>query len=232
MKRYTPIHILIIFSMILSLPAWAQDSYEAIPTMQDGSSLEDIRSLRETALLVRLPTKQKSIDALIKTGREAKAEQLKADLRDRNLELMRAFKDEFSFCPVYFFYSSDSEYVLKGALDSVGFLDSTLTVDPNIAVNLDDFYTAEISLVEQDTSTKHRNLRDSDMDDRDNAREAKYYGGANMRFEALIIKDEYFNQLRRPFPYYSRTLNSFFLKKELSEVVKNMDSKLWKFYGK
>ena len=198
----------------------------------ERSAAEHIHALHDGVLLVRLPTKQNSIDALIKSGRTQQAEQVRVQTRDKNLELISAMNEGFTFCPVYFFYSYDSKYIVKGQLDSVTFLGADLNPDPNVDIDAKNFYTAEVSLVSQDTSQKGRNLRAGEEDDVDNRNETKYYGGANMRFQALIIKDAEFNQLRRPFPYYSRTLNSFFMKKTLDEVAKTMDQKLWKFHGK
>ncbi len=198
----------------------------------ERSAAEQIQELHNGVLLVRLPTKQNSIDALMKSDRKQQAEQVRLQTRNKNLELMAAMRDEFTFCPFYFFYSYDSEHILNGQLDSVTFLGEDLNPLSNVAIGDKLFYTAEVTLVSQDTSQKGKNLRDSEESDRDNQNETKFYGGANMRFQALIIKDSQFNQLRRPFPYYSRTLNSFFMKKTLEEVVETMDQKLWKFYGK
>lgn len=196
------------------------------------SARDHIKQLHDGVLLVRLPTKQNSIDALIKTGRTEQAEQVRVQNEKKNLELYNGMKDEFTFCPVYFFFSYDSKHILDGNLDSVQFLGPNLEEDPTLSIGDKNFCTAEVTLVSQDTSGKKRNIRSSEENNRDNQNEPKYYGGANMRFQALIIKDKQFNQLRRPFPYYSRTLNSFFIKKSLADVANTMDQKLWKFYGK
>jgi hypothetical protein len=221
-----------ILFLIITFTLGATQAQESEAKNTDLTAADQIEELHGGILLVRLPTKQNSIDALIKTGRSEQAEQVRKQNEEKNLDLIKAMQAKFTFCPVYFFYSYDSEHILNGNLDSVTFLAPDLTADPSIKIGDQPFYTAEVTLVSQDTSNKQKNLRSGEEDDRDNQNEAKYYGGANMRFQALIIKDAEFNQLRRPFPYYSRTLNSFFIKKSLSDVVETMDQKLWRFYGK
>lgn len=194
------------------------------------SGPERIKKLRNGAMLVRLKTKRRSIEALESKQRHSQADQVRQKVRMDNLELTRAFDSSFDFCPVYFFYSDDSEHVLNGQLDSVNFLNKELEFDPEIRVNSDYFLIAELALLEQE-KFKRDNVPSGAENNHNYRNEAKHYGGANMRFHALILKDSEFNQLTGPFPYYSRTLNSFFLKKKMTEVVKVLNQKLSKYYN-
>lgn len=199
---------------------------------ESNSSAMQIEQLKNGALLVRLPTKAKVISAMRANGKEAQAKQIEARNLARNKEIVKAVNEKLSFCKSYFFYSHDSKFVMAGQLDSVQFLNLDLEHDPTIAVSEPHIFTGEIGLIEQDIEQKRENITESEAKDRDNERQAKYYGGTDMRFEAFIIKDDQFKQLKRPFPYYSRTLNSFFMKKKLSEVMFTMNKKLNKFYSK
>ena len=54
--------------------------------------------------------------------------------------------------------------------------------------------------------------------------------GTNMGFGALVIKNDQFIQLTRPFPYYVRTFDSFPFKRKPEEVIKKLNRKLHLFY--
>ncbi len=191
-------------------------------------SKQATQNLKNGALLVRLKTKSKSINALKEKGRAAQAEQVEAKVNADNLDLYRAFQDEWNFCPVYFFNSDDSEHVINGQIDSVKFLNEELQADASIKMEKDFFLVAELGLLEQDRS-KIENVRSGQENNPNYRNEAKYYGGANMRFHALLMKSSEFEQLRAPFPHYSRTLNSFFIKKKMKDVVKTLNLKLQRF---
>jgi len=51
-----------------------------------------------------------------------------------------------------------------------------------------------------------------------------------MTFGALIIKNENFFQLSKPFPYYSRTLHSIPFKRKPKNVIAKMNRQLYNFY--
>lgn len=195
------------------------------------SAADHINLLNQGVLLVRLPTKQNTIDALIASDRISQAEQIKRKVERDNLELIAAIDSAFDFCPVYFFYSHDSKYVSSGELEKVGFVNSDLELDSTIQVESEYYYTAELGLIGQNTGAPIENIPKGQEDNPNYRNEAKYYGGTNMRFHAFIIKDSQFNQLERPFPYYSRTLNSFFIKKTTYEVIRRMNLKLMKFFA-
>ena len=54
----------------------------------------------------------------------------------------------------------------------------------------------------------------------------------SLGFEALIIKDKNFIQLKKPFPYYVRTFSSLFrpIKRTKSETVRKMNNDLISYY--
>ena len=203
------------------------------PSKEERTSIaaEQIRSLQNGVLLVRLSTKQNSIDAMEQKGLSKQADVLRQKVLAENLEIASSFKTSFNFCPVYFFYSHDSKHVMNGNLDSVTFMNSELKAYEIVEFENNNYFTAEFTLLAQNTKYREQNIPKGQEDNPNYTREAKYYGGANMRFHALIIKDQQFNQLERPFPFYSRTLNSFFMKKKTEEVVSVLNEKLFAFYN-
>ena len=189
-----------------------------------------INSLKKGVLLVRLFTKQKKIDALAKYNRNEEANAVKAKQDKINKSIIKAFKENFAFCPTYFFFSHDSKYILNNQLDSIKFLDSNLNIDQNIEVKNPHYLIAEFSKIQEDTS---KNQGDYYYVRGENGveRRVKYSGGTNMDFGALIIRSPQLIQLSGPFPYYARTLQSLPLfRRSHRKVVIDMNSKLNGFF--
>jgi hypothetical protein len=152
------------------------------------------------------------------------AEKLELEQKTENDKLVNAFKNSFDFCPVQFFYSGDSEFILSGEFDRIRFLDDSLVIDENISFPVDGFLLAELTYVQQETSSANE-VRITSKEK--NTQEPGYVGGAYGGFHALIIKDECFDQLRKPFPFYSRTWKSLGIL-DMEDVVKTMNKKLYK----
>jgi hypothetical protein len=103
MRKLFPIILLI---SIFTCPAQAQRKRDR--------AKDNIVMLKEGALLVRLRTSDLQIEGLKKMGKTEEAEKLKAEQEARNNSIIAAFKKEFTFCKVYFFYSSHSADVTAG----------------------------------------------------------------------------------------------------------------------
>ncbi|MDQ3046254.1 MAG: hypothetical protein M3R27_01810 [Bacteroidota bacterium] len=73
-----------------------------------------IKQLKGGALFVRLSTSQNLINAYIKNGKVKEAEEIRMKKEKENKEIAEAFKKEFHFCKVYFFYSDKSTDVKEG----------------------------------------------------------------------------------------------------------------------
>ncbi|NNC82931.1 MAG: hypothetical protein HKN79_05075 [Flavobacteriales bacterium] len=214
------------------MQVFSQKDEDGYPTWNERAitAKDQIQKLKNGALLVRLPTKRPSIDAMREKGLNKQADALQSKVFAQNLDIVESFRSQFDFCPVYFFYSHDSKYVRELQLDSVLFLNDDLEEDESIKVVEDDYFTAEFTLLAP-KQYKVKNIPDSQEKNSNYRNEAKYYGGANMRFHALIIKDEEFTQLDNPFPYYTRTLNSFFIKRKMADVVSIMNGKLYRYHS-
>ena len=194
-------------------------------------SRQQIKDLHNGVLLVRLKTKKPSIDALRKAGKTKMADQLQMEQEDLNKEIIREFRSEFKFCPTYFFFSEYSPQVRDKRFDKVVFLNSLLQPDSNIKFTGQKFLTAEFGNVEQDTakfSAGQYDINDANGYQKKNAQ----YGSSNMGFGALVIRSDQFIQLKKPFPYYARTLASVAFRRTTKQVVKLMNKQLTKFYEK
>ncbi|MFL5762968.1 MAG: hypothetical protein ACJ77K_03435 [Bacteroidia bacterium] len=74
----------------------------------------NIMMLKEGALFVRLRTSELQINALKSAGKKEEAEKLAASQDATNKMIMAAFKKNFTFCKVYFFYSNNSADITSG----------------------------------------------------------------------------------------------------------------------
>ena len=81
----------------------------------------DIKMLKQGALFVRLKTSDLAINGLRKQGKEKEADEIKTKQDVENKTIAAAFKSEFTFCPVYFFYSNNSTSIKEGNCSGVLF---------------------------------------------------------------------------------------------------------------
>ncbi len=185
-----------------------------------------ITALRKGALLVRLQTRAQSVETLKERGLIDK-ERRQAE---ENTEYLKAFVSEFDFAPVYFFRSEDSKLIKEGKLSEVVFLNYNLVPDSTIAVKEQIIYTAEFGNIAPDNEKTRQGYR-LDKDSTGVIQKSTYYSSADMGFEALVIMDNQFIQLRNPFPYYVRTYDKKGIMTRSSEkTVRKMNQKLHQFY--
>ncbi|WP_027420085.1 hypothetical protein [Crocinitomix catalasitica] len=156
---------------------------------------------------------------------------IESEQADLNKKIVEAFQNNFDFCPTYFFFSDYSSSIRKGDFNNVEFLNEKLLPDTTILLSNRSFLIAEFGRIEQDTA-KYFDGYYYTSGDNGLERKTSYYGGPNMRFGALVIKNDQFMQLRRPFPYYVRTFDSLPIKRSPKNVVKRMNKKLQRFYKK
>ena len=140
---------------------------------------------------------------------------------------MDAFKSNFDFCEYYFFSSVFSTFIKNRQFDSVFFLGPDLKIDKNIKPKISKFFIAEYSPIESDTDTYYSGTSTvrgaNGLEKQDN-----YYTSGSFGFEALIIRNDKFIQLAKPFPYYVKTWGSL---RKPTKVIKKMNKKLNKYYN-
>jgi hypothetical protein len=100
-----------IFSFLLVLCVAVPSSYGQ---RKKDRAKDHIILLKQGALFVRLRTSELQINALKRAGQAEQAGKLEAEQNATNKSIMEAFKNNFTFCPVYFFYSNNSADITAG----------------------------------------------------------------------------------------------------------------------
>jgi hypothetical protein len=183
-----------------------------------------IKEIKDNAILVRLKTSENQINALRKMGRSEEAAQLEKKQRRTNLEIMNAFKKNFTFCPVFFFYSSSTGKIkhanYKGCL-----LNDSLIADTSIRYNFNTTYIAEFDFIDPDTIYTDRTLTDQ----RSYKSDSSYAISNSHLEEALVVRNTYFTQLKEPFPSFVR-MSEWMKRKTYSMAVATLNQQLFNFY--
>jgi len=169
------------------------------------------------ALLVRLKTNANTISKLKAAGKADLATQIERETFLDNKMIMRAYMQNFKFCPVYFFYSNVSDSVKHQRLDGI-LLDTNLAVNPGISCKASFYLVAE-----QGT------LYSSSLGLLTEAEAAKAQErGTGFKEFAIIVKNRYYIQLHEPFPYYQKGYKV----KLYPQYVKKFNDNLQSFYSK
>jgi len=186
--------------------------------------------LKNGALLVRIHSKENSIEALRNSGNADKAKQVEDKQIAYNKEVISAFRSEFKFCPVYFFSSKYSENVSSGNLDGVIFYNDNLIEDKSLKFIHSDFLTGEFGPLDPDTASyydgEYYDRSGKDLEEKD-----AQYAASNMGMEVFKIMSRQFIQLRDPFPYYVRTYDTLPFERSLAKAAARMNKKLLKYFN-
>lgn len=214
--------LIILSTLLFVLNSYTQDTLtpKEFRNLKRQMAKDDIRALKKSVLLVQLKTKQHTIDAYIRKGNTKKAEKIKNLLNQDNKNIIKGFKEYFTFCPVYFYYSTDMKKVKSKDLSSVSFLDDSLKVKA-ISVNFDttNYYLANIGTSNYQNTTLN------------NIPNFKIEYNNYVNFEALLIKNKEFQQLSVPFPYYTKTHEKIKVSDiKRWETIKKMNARLHNFY--
>ncbi|PCH93365.1 MAG: hypothetical protein COB85_07280 [Bacteroidetes bacterium] len=163
-----------------------------------------IKHLSTGCILVRLHTAELQLKLLREADNFKAVSQLEENLRERNIEIVKAFRMEFKFCPVYFFFSNNSNRIRQNKVDSI-FVNDNLENDPRIKPVFDHMFIVDVG---------------------DVAFQA--FGGT---MKGILVMDNQFKALERPFPYYVRRSKPFpVLSKGFSEMVEELNFRLVKYY--
>lgn len=228
MNRLLSIFLLFVMTQTIVYAQEKGDTKKASYRRQNKILMkEQIKKLKDGVLLVRLYTKENSIIALKKIGRDEIANKTEKKQINYNKSIISAFRNNFTFCPTYFFFSNFSDSILSKQINGIIFLNDSLQPDSTIKINGHNFLTAEFGIIEQDTA-KYFNGYYYYSSDSGLGKRSSYYGGPDMRFGVLKIMSDQLIQLKKPFPYYVRTYD----KRKLSKVVSNMNKNLRNYYEK
>lgn len=187
---------------------------EVIKPTNRTVAIMQINALKNGALVVRLKTNDKSIEAYRNNGRNDIADRMEAERLVQNQKIVTAFKSSFDFCPVYFMYSRNTANLLKG--EQGLFLNDTLGVDTTIRLKQTYFLFAEYGTV---TSNQPG--------------DAYHYSGVNktepstnaMSTSTIFVSDTTLMQLAEPFPFYQVVYLDNYVK-----AIDKMNRAFYKFF--
>lgn len=224
---------LLIIVLQCGLSLYAQQS--RVGNQQDVSGLTSevnmcVRNYNEGVLLVRLRSNANKINALKKYRGEAEARQEQFKQDAINKEIIQNFNQFYTFSKVYFFYSENSKYILNKEFDKVSFVDENLNVDKSIKLSSDEqFLIAEFSSNKHKAGV-HRSGSYMKKDETGVRMVDTYWGAPAIRFSALIIMNDRFEQLSKPVPRYVRTYESIpIIRRSKQAVVKRLVEKITQF---
>ena len=105
--------------------------------------------LKTGALFVRLKTSELKMNALKSKGMLKEAEEVRIAQENTNKSIIAAFKANFKFCPVYFFYSNHSTEVKSGNYKGLIFdvnmqMDSSFSNDKYLIGEFDESKTTQM----------------------------------------------------------------------------------------
>ncbi len=151
-----------------------------------------IHELKKGALVVRLKTLAPLIAALSNTGESDLVQKKKLEILAVNLNTSRAYRTNYKFSKVYFIYSHSSDSLMNGQRSGI-FLDSSLTIDPNIILQesyyviaeSDKLYNSSIGFVPHDS-----------------AQYVTERGNPTGKTYQIVLKNKFGHQVKRPFPRY------------------------------
>lgn len=238
--------LLILLSVICFVSAQKKDSdsagkYAIAKAPKDTITERDrasqiLRNLRDGAIIVRLKTNEKSVEAYRKSGRNNIADKIIEDRKIQNQKLYYAFLNEFKFCRVYFIYANQTKSFMDG--NRKVFLNKSLAVDSSIKFTDTTFVFCEYGSVESfsDFENVHSQRILDSIPSQTSTSPSTYSG--------LVFLDKNLQQFYRPFPYVEgvyldnftpsvRTLNNelervyyrLVVRRDFNEKIKNEKKK-------
>ena len=199
--------IVVLFFLLLSAFGFSQEDGPKPPKVNDyknDTSYKDFSDLRymvakaqinllktDGALLVRLKTNKNTINRLKAAGNSDLAAQMERQAEVSNKIIMASYLQEFNFCPVYFFYSDYSDSVKHKKLTGI-LVDSILEMNPSIVCHKSFFLIAE-------SGTVYNSSLGMVSESLAPTAEEK---GSPSREAPIVIKNRFFIQLHKPFPYF------------------------------
>lgn len=200
---------------------------EKEPTRRD-TAFAKVKNLKESTLVVRLTSHHKKVQALQKLANSPELEKRKkerirhqiattlAETAYENKLIYQAFEKYYKFSKVLFMYDTATTTLTKEKRRIGLFLDGNLVIDQSLRLQTEDFFILKFDRTDPATTAAA---------------------------DAMIITDQHFQDLKRPFPYaikmtsFSFVMDSVFSPKEAFEKnintrVKKLARQLNAFYKK
>ncbi len=173
------------------------------PLREKDVAAEQVKALREGVLLVRLPTRSRSEEALRLLRRDDWADSLAVQMSREHRQIVAAFERHFDFCPVYYFYGSCSD-TLRNGLARQCLRNADLQPDTTVHLREGYWFVAEFASTE---------------------------GAIGMN--TLVVRDNHFLPLGRPFPYKVAVRSAYTpLPRGREKSVRVLNQRLHRFYRK
>lgn len=199
--------ICVIFFLLLSCQVFGQNAtFKSNAEFQQAmkeKAKKDIQTLKNSVVLVRIHGRSQEINYYKKYNNFEAAHKIELETQEFNRDLIKAFRQAYKFCPIYFFEDTFSYQILSGNLDKVVFYSDTMTPDTTIKVVSSNFFIAEFGITEGDTSGYRNDYRIM-TNEEGSGRSTSLYKEENLHISAFVLRDKRFVMLHRPFPYYSK----------------------------
>ena len=193
----------------------------------NAQSKQYIEDLKNGVLVVRLTSNFSKINYLKRILSKGKLSPRAAEKTAKRIhkfetekislgkEWMKAFSEYYDFSEVLFVFDTLSRKAIANGMQNC-FLDENLNINPSIKLNNRPFLMTFASQVDSENGS-----------------------GA----EAIIFKNADFMPLRKPFPYYVKTVSASYIfnkifkpsiseRKNIERIVKTMNRKLTRYYNR
>ena len=172
------------------------------PKRKGATNLDLPYKADSLVIIVRLKENLRRVLALREQGYPSDANEEENNTRLDNLAIMNAFKQKFTYLPVFFFYDTDNKEVLNGNFEGI-LLNDDAKRDSSIQLPQKQYLLAEFAqLFDETTQT------------------SGMYG--------LVIYDNKFKNIREPFPAFTSNVYGFL---NTGEVIAKFQKKLIKYFN-
>mgnify|MGYP000595576825 CR=1 FL=1 len=218
MKR---ISLIVSILFLSSLSFSAQTKAEA-----KAKAKTQINQLKEGTMLVRLSDKSPVIKALEEKGMHKRARLIKMKQIKVNKEIIASFRN-FTFCRVFFFYSSDSELLKKRNFTKLKLYHDIDSLASGVRLDTN-FFVADFGMLSNEASSKTKTSQPKQS----GISKKKIYKGSNVStsMRCMYLRDSRLNQLEGPFPFYVRFHPTPIQNLSYKQVVERMNRQLVKFH--
>ena len=197
-------------------------TYSSIFAQKNGGGKEraaaDLKALHDGYLFFQLFDREATKNSILIHLGEKAVQQYEAEQKEKQDNLMQAFRENYTFSKVLFFYSHDKENIKNDDFSSVKFYTDSNQLVSNDTIDFSHFFIGEVSRMEIDSAI----YTDGD---------GVEHKTSNYSFSALIVRDRDFVQLGNPFPYYVRTMDGMpLLQKKSFRLIAAFQNKLERKY--
>lgn len=172
--------------------------------MRRSAAFDNIELLKENVLLVRLKSADKKIAALTKANKDEAVAKTKQKLKAQNESIINAFKENFTFCKIYFFYANEAKFLRQHQYDHITLYDSD-----NKEVQDKSFIKNGHLIAAFDYIHEYQFVEETDS--------VRMVAAATYSYPSLVVMDKDFVPLPPPFP--RRVLTKYDLLLDPIEVV-------------